>query len=53
MSLSSHDIRQPSARSDRDLIRAAFIPLLDAAVLIVAAEKGFAAAEGLDLQLTR
>lgn len=30
-----------------------FIPLVDAASLIVAADKGFAAAEGLDLQLAR
>jgi len=30
-----------------------FIPLIDAAALIVAVEKGFAAAEGLDVTLTR
>jgi ABC-type nitrate/sulfonate/bicarbonate transport system substrate-binding protein len=30
-----------------------FIPLLDCATLVVAAEKGFAAAEGLDLRLVR
>jgi ABC-type nitrate/sulfonate/bicarbonate transport system substrate-binding protein len=30
-----------------------FIPLIDAAALIVAVEKGFAAAEGLDVTLAR
>ncbi len=30
-----------------------FVPLLDCAPLVVAAEKGFAAAEGLDLELVR
>ena len=30
-----------------------FIPLLDCAPLVVAAEKGFAAAEGLDITLVR
>jgi len=34
-------------------IRAGFIPLLDAAALIVAADRGFAAAEGLRLELVR
>jgi two-component system, oxyanion-binding sensor len=34
-------------------IRAGFLPLLDSAILIVAREKGFAKAEGLDLQLSR
>jgi two-component system, oxyanion-binding sensor len=34
-------------------IRAGFLPLLDSAILIVAREKGFAAAEGIDLQLLR
>lgn len=34
-------------------IRAAFLPLLDCAALVVAREKGFAAAEGLDLRLER
>jgi two-component system, oxyanion-binding sensor len=34
-------------------IRAGFLPLLDSAVLIAASEKGFAAHEGLDLQLMR
>ena len=34
-------------------IRAGFIPLLDAAILIVALEKGFAATEGIDLVLVR
>lgn len=34
-------------------IRAGFIPLLDAAPLIVAKEKGFARSEGLDLVLSR
>ena len=34
-------------------ITAGFIPLLDAAMLVVAKEKGFAEAEGLDLQLVR
>jgi len=34
-------------------IRAAFLPLTDSAVLIAAREKGFAAAEGIDLELVR
>lgn len=34
-------------------VRAGFIPLLDAAILIAAARKGFAEAEGLDLVLSR
>ena len=34
-------------------VRAGFLPLLDAAVLIVAAERGFAAEEGLALELVR
>ncbi|MEZ5841110.1 MAG: CmpA/NrtA family ABC transporter substrate-binding protein [Hyphomicrobiales bacterium] len=34
-------------------VRAGFIPLLDAALLIAAAEKGFAAGEGLELALQR
>jgi ABC-type nitrate/sulfonate/bicarbonate transport system substrate-binding protein len=33
--------------------RAGFIPLIDCAVLLVAAEKDFAQAEGVDLQLSR
>jgi ABC-type nitrate/sulfonate/bicarbonate transport system substrate-binding protein len=39
--------------SSHDVIRAAFIPLLDCAILPVAAEKGFAARHGIDLRLTR
>ncbi|MEQ1697306.1 MAG: CmpA/NrtA family ABC transporter substrate-binding protein [Hyphomicrobiaceae bacterium] len=35
------------------VIRAGFVPLLDSAMLVVAREMGFAAAEGLDLRLTR
>jgi NitT/TauT family transport system ATP-binding protein len=35
------------------LVSAAFLPLIDSAPLIVAKEKGFAAAEGLDLSLFR
>jgi two-component system, oxyanion-binding sensor len=34
-------------------ITAGFLPLLDSSVLIVAREKGFAAAEGIDLSLVR
>lgn len=34
-------------------LRVGFIPLVDAAALIVAADKGFAEAEGLDLELVR
>ena len=34
-------------------LRIGFIPLADAAALIVAADKGFAAAEGLDVELVR
>lgn len=36
-----------------DTIRAGFLPLLDAVVLIVAQERGFAAQEGLRLELVR
>ena len=35
------------------LITAAFLPLLDASILIAAREKGFAEAEGIDLILAR
>jgi len=35
------------------IVRAGFIPLLDAAPLVIAKEKGFAKAEGLDLVLSR
>ncbi len=34
-------------------VRAGFIPLLDAAILIVTREMGFAAIQGIDLELTR
>jgi two-component system, oxyanion-binding sensor len=34
-------------------LRIGFIPLVDAAVVIIAVEKGFAAAEGLDIALVR
>ncbi|MGY3291676.1 hypothetical protein ACVWWP_004743 [Bradyrhizobium sp. LM3.6] len=34
-------------------LRIGFIPLVDAAALIVAVDKGFAAAEGLDVELVR
>jgi NitT/TauT family transport system ATP-binding protein len=34
-------------------VRAGFIPLVDAAVLIAAADRGFAADEGIDLELVR
>src|SRR5436305_4973624 len=34
-------------------LRIGFIPLIDAAALIVAVDKGFAAAEGLDIELVR
>ena len=40
-------------RRDASTIVAGFIPLVDCAPLVVAAEKGFAAAEGLDLRLVR
>jgi NitT/TauT family transport system ATP-binding protein len=36
-----------------DRIAAAFVPLVDCAVLVVALERGFAAAEGLELELVR
>ena len=42
-------VRREGAR----LVRAGFIPLVDAAVLIAAAEYGFAAREGLQLELAR
>jgi len=34
-----------------DGLRIGFIPLCDATALIVAADRGFAAAEGLDIEL--
>ena len=34
-------------------MRIGFIPLADAAALIVAVDKGFCAAEGLDIELVR
>jgi NitT/TauT family transport system ATP-binding protein len=40
------------SRPDTEL-RIGFIPLADAAALIVAADRGFAAAEGLDIELVR
>lgn len=40
-------------RSDGDTVIAGFIPLLDSALLVVAAERGFAAGEGVDLRLVR
>lgn len=43
----------PPEAGDRPTVRAGFMPLIDAAVLIVARERGFAAAEGLDLVLAR
>ena len=36
-----------------DKLRIGFIPLADAAALIVAVDRGFAAAEGLDVELIR
>ena len=39
--------------SPPDSIRIGFLPLVDSAVLITAREQGFAAAEGIDLQLIR
>lgn len=53
MSESRHASSPSRPPAGREVVRAGFIPLLDAAVLIVAAEIGFAADEGLDLQLTR
>ena len=37
----------------KDRLRIGFIPLCDATALIVAVDKGFAAAEGLDIELVR
>src|SRR6186997_1351876 len=34
-------------------LRIGFIPLVDSAALIIAVEKGFAAAEGLEIELVR
>ncbi len=39
--------------SDGTPLRIGYIPLVDAAALIVAVDKGFAAAEGLDVDLVR
>jgi NitT/TauT family transport system ATP-binding protein len=42
-----------SRHGSGERVRAGFIPLVDCAPLVVAARKGFAAAEGLDLVLSR
>jgi len=42
-----------SAALDNRRLRIGFIPLCDAAALIVAADRGFAAGEGLDVELVR
>jgi len=42
-----------SAPSKQERLRIGFIPLCDAAALIVAADRGFAAAEGLEVELVR
>lgn len=39
--------------TDNRRLRIGFIPLVDAAALIVAVDRGFAAAEGLDIELVR
>jgi ABC-type nitrate/sulfonate/bicarbonate transport system substrate-binding protein len=39
--------------SAREPLRIGFIPLCDAAALVVAADRGFAAAEGLEIELVR
>jgi len=39
--------------SDRAELRAGFIPLVDSAILVAAADKGFAAEEGIALELVR
>lgn len=41
------------ARSAPRVVRAGFIPLIDVAVLVAAAEQGFAAREGIRLELVR
>ncbi|EJN02547.1 CmpA/NrtA family ABC transporter substrate-binding protein [Phyllobacterium sp. YR531] len=41
------------ARPGSKLVRAGFIPLVDASVLVAASEVGFAAREGIQLNLTR
>jgi NitT/TauT family transport system ATP-binding protein len=40
-------------RTGRAVVRAGFIPLVDCAVLVAAAEQGFARAEGIDLVLSK
>jgi len=42
-----------SADRKANVIRAGFMPLVDCASLVVAAQKGFAQEEGIDLQLSR
>ena len=42
-----------TGRSSRTPLRVGFIPLADATALIVAVDKGFAAEEGLDVELVR
>src|SRR5215470_6317347 len=41
------------SRPSRDKLRIGFIPLADAAALIVAVDKGFTAQQGLDIELVR
>jgi NitT/TauT family transport system ATP-binding protein len=48
-----HDSAQTEVRSGRTVVRAGFIPLLDCAVLAVAAEEGFARSEGIELALSK
>ena len=49
--ITAAELLQMSAATRR--LRIGFIPLADAAALIVAVDKGFAAAEGLDVELVR
>ncbi len=42
-----------TARKRAPYLRVGYIPLADAAALIIAVDKGFAAAEGLDIELVR
>lgn len=42
-----------AGRHQGNLLRVGFIPLVDATALLVAVDKGFAAAEGLDIELVR
>ena len=49
----SDSTQKTNGGTGRTVVRAGFIPLVDCAVLVAAAEQGFARAEGIDLVLSK